>query len=100
MNKKIFLLISSLCLLSSSLFSCSSSIDKITLPYGNLFDSSLDEDSHYKKISYSDFLAMISEDKSPNTNYLNFLLLVRGSSEDCRCYTSVQSNLNKYIKKI
>ena len=72
--------------------SCSTSNnEKVLLPYGKLYDSSLKGNDQFHSLTYSEFLSKIEKKE-------NFFLLVRGSSADCVCYGNIRDNLNKYIK--
>lgn len=63
-----------------------------------LYDSSLSDEDHFKKIAYSDFLSLI-KDNNDNENYgESFFLVVRGSSKGCRCWSGVRENIAQYAK--
>ncbi len=63
----------------------------VTLPYGQLYDSSKRGSALFKKTSYSDLSSFIENKES-------FFVIVRGTSEDCICWSTIASNLGKYVK--
>lgn len=91
MRKKCLLLVS-LFLSSLSLCSCRNGEQKIvTLPYGQLYDSSKKGSALFKSTSYSDFSSLLENKDS-------FFIIVRGTSEDCICWATIRDNLAKYVK--
>lgn len=72
--------------------------DLLALPFGKLYDETLDVDEEYDvslhliNIAHSSLTSMTDAKES-------FLLLVYDRDSDCVCYESFQSTLQKYLKK-
>lgn len=83
-----------LMLLSPFFYSCSGGNSLVSLPYGTLYDSSLKAGNHFTKIDYSSFLTLVEGTDSVAPT--SFIVVVRGASEGCLCWTSLEANLEKY----
>lgn len=93
MQKKVIILLTSLFLSASSLFSCSSSVSKVYIPYGSLYDSSKSGDELFHSIDYSSLAGLMST-SSPHS----FIVVIRGVSNDCLCWTGLRDNLTSWMK--
>jgi hypothetical protein len=93
MQKKALLLLTSLIFSATSLFSCSSSPSKVYIPYGSLYDSSKKGDDLFHSIDYASLSGLMSK-SSPHS----FILVIRGVSSDCLCWTGLRDNLSSWMK--
>jgi hypothetical protein len=93
MQKKALFLLTSLIFSLTSLSSCSSSPTKVFIPYGSLYDESKTGDELFHSINYADLSGLMSTSSSHS-----FILLIRGVSDDCLCWTGLRSNLTSWMK--